>query len=363
MVVRNVQSHSYFHLLWIFTWEVTPERNPIVVISVPRASPIHMPLESIRWLTLEKQNRMVVHNVQSHSYVHLLCLLTWEFILARNRIVVLIVRNHSLCPVTLRVIWRCIQERNLIIVISVRNHLLAWMIWQGTQKFILKGKNRSVVHCVQVLSEIQQVLRIMLGFTRVRNPSCVRCAQNHLIIQATSISICEDTGKKPYHWSECTTSFSSNKHHLKIHRGEKQYVFSKCGSSYAFKKNLRNHIKSHVVENPFSCWECTKLIALETDFWQHLKMHADIKPLGHTQCSTGLGHLLLQTPWLSTWEFTLEISLISVHSVISHFSWPICCYTVPSSSHWGVTLHLFTVSQCPKMFVQNTHLQRHFKAH
>jgi hypothetical protein len=254
MVVRNVQSHSYFHLVWIFTWEVTPERNPIVVISVPRASPIHMPLESIRWLTLEKQNRMVVHNAQSHSYVRLLFILTWEFILVRNRIVVLIVRNHLLYPVTLCVIWRCIQERNLIIVISVRNHLLAWMIWRGTQKFILKVKNRSVVHCVQVLSGIQLVLRTMLGCTRVRNPSCVQCAQNHLIIPATCISICKDTGKKPYDWSECTTSFTSNnslQHHLKNHRGQKLYVGSKCGSSYDFKKNLLNHIKSLRVENSF----------------------------------------------------------------------------------------------------------------
>ncbi len=67
-------------------------------------------------------------------------------------------------------------------------------------------------------------------------------------------------------------------------------------------------------------------------------------PLTHL-CSTGVGHLLLQTPWMFTWEFTLERNVICIHSVISHFSWTICCYTVPSSSHRGVTLHLFTVSQ------------------
>ncbi|KAG2460262.1 gastrula zinc finger protein XlCGF17.1-like isoform X3 [Polypterus senegalus] len=166
----------------------------------------------------------------------------------------------------------------------------------------------------------------------------------------------DNTGKEPYHGSECVKNFSKHSHtttsivekpylskcgkrfsqvshlqthmsdhggqglcrcptcgkhffnksslrrHKRVHTGEKPYCCSKCGKRFSVSSNLQTHMRAHTGEQPFSCSECGKRFSQAGHLQQHMRLHTGEQPFSCSECgkrfsgsSNHLRHLRVHT--------------------------------------------------------------------
>ncbi|KAG2460162.1 zinc finger protein 664-like [Polypterus senegalus] len=148
----------------------------------------------------------------------------------------------------------------------------------------------------------------------------------------------DNTGKEPYHRSECVKNFSKHSHtttpivetpylskrgkrfsqvshlethmighggqglcrcptcgkhffnrsnlrrHKRIHTGEKPYCCSECGKRFSQSSYLQTHMRVHTGERPFSCSECGKRFSQTGHLQTHMRMHTGEQPFSCSEC-------------------------------------------------------------------------------
>uniref|UniRef100_A0A8C4XE35 C2H2-type domain-containing protein n=1 Tax=Erpetoichthys calabaricus TaxID=27687 RepID=A0A8C4XE35_ERPCA len=148
----------------------------------------------------------------------------------------------------------------------------------------------------------------------------------------------DNTGKEPYHHSECVKNFSKCSHtttpivekpylskdgkrfsqvsHLETHMighggqglcrclphaghsfdksslfkhkiintGEKPYCCSECGKWFSKTSILQTHMRMHTGEQPFSCFECGKRFSQTGHLQTHMRVHTGEQPFSCSEC-------------------------------------------------------------------------------
>ncbi|XP_067469007.1 zinc finger protein 85-like [Thunnus thynnus] len=94
-----------------------------------------------------------------------------------------------------------------------------------------------------------------------------------------------NTGKKPFHCSECGKTFSLKgnlKTHMRIHTGEKPFSCSVCGKAFIQKVHLTRHMARQTGEKPLSCSVCDQRFT-----WHYqLKNHKCVGEFSQLQSQT-----------------------------------------------------------------------------
>ncbi|XP_051781999.1 zinc finger protein 501-like isoform X1 [Erpetoichthys calabaricus] len=221
----------------------------------------------------------------------------------------------------------------------------------------------------------------------------------------------DNTGKEPYHRSECVKNFSKHsqtttpivekpylskrgkrfsqvshlqkhmighkgqglcccptcgKHffdksrlrrHKRIHTGEKPYCCSECGKRFSQSSHLQTHMRVHTGEQPFSCSECGKRFSQSSTLQRHVRVHTGEQPFSCSEC----GKRFSQTSHLQTH--------MRMHTGEQPFSCSECGkrFSQSGALQTHVRAHTgeqpFSCSKCGKRFSQTSNLQTHMRVH
>uniref|UniRef100_A0A8C4REC4 Gastrula zinc finger protein XlCGF57.1-like n=1 Tax=Erpetoichthys calabaricus TaxID=27687 RepID=A0A8C4REC4_ERPCA len=221
----------------------------------------------------------------------------------------------------------------------------------------------------------------------------------------------DNTGKEPYHRSECVKNFSKHSHtttpivekpylskrgkrfsqviHLqthmighggqglcrrlphaghffdksslckqkRIHTGEKPYCCSECGKRFSQTGHLHRHMRVHTGEQPFSCFKCGKRFSQKCHLQTHMRVHTREQPFSCSEC----GKRFSQTSHLLTH--------MRAHTGEQPFSCFKCGKRFSQKCHLQTHMRVhrgeqpFSCSECGKRFSQKGHLQTHLRVH
>ncbi|XP_039616398.1 zinc finger protein 664-like [Polypterus senegalus] len=186
----------------------------------------------------------------------------------------------------------------------------------------------------------------------------------------------DNTGKEPYHRSECVKNFSKHSHtttsivekpyltkcgnlqthmigqgglglcrcptcgkhffnrsslrrHKRIHNGGKPYCCSECGKRFSKTSIHQTHMRVHTGEQPFSCFECGKRFSDGSNHRRHLRVHTGEKPYCCPECGKSFS----------------DTSGLLRHAGVHNKDRPHAC------------------SECGKKFSRRDSLRRHIRTH
>ncbi|XP_061573575.1 zinc finger protein 391-like [Cololabis saira] len=196
------------------------------------------------------------------------------------------------------------------------------------------------------------------------------------------------TGERPYLYNACNKTFttlSKLKRHITTHTGEKPYICKTCGKSYTERSNLVIHSRTHTGERPYLCNTCNKTFTRSSHLKRHITVHTGEKPYICKTCgkSYRLRSLLVDHSRTHTGErpylcntcgktFTQSSNLkrhITTHTGQKPYICKTCgkSYTerstlvIHSRTHTGERPYL--CNTCGKTFADLSHLKRHTTTH
>lgn len=99
-----------------------------------------------------------------------------------------------------------------------------------------------------------------------------------------------ESGEKIYvcYLESCSRHFtflSSLIKHERIHRNQKPYVCTVCGSQFRQSSNLKRHERSHTGEKDYPCDHCPKRFSTSYNLRQHMQIHSEGVDVANFNCS------------------------------------------------------------------------------
>lgn len=158
--------------------------------------------------------------------------------------------------------------------------------------------------------------------------------------QTTENESKEDTETQEYKCEPCELSFNKRwklqKHNMRVHCEQRQYICTYCGREFKQSFHLREHLSSHTGEKNYTCTFCGKAFQRMSSHRRHMRSH-EAPP----------GQKTPRTPFLCT----------------------ICGKSFPFSN--GVQRHMrvhlgikkYECNVCHRKFMQSTHLHVHMRTH
>ncbi|XP_051781276.1 zinc finger protein 83-like isoform X3 [Erpetoichthys calabaricus] len=165
----------------------------------------------------------------------------------------------------------------------------------------------------------------------------------------------DNTGKEPYHRSECVKNFSKHSH-ITTPIVEKPYL-SKRGKRFSQVSHLQTHMIGHEGQGLCCCPTCGKHFFDRSSLFKHKRIHTGEKPYCCSEC----GKLFLQSIHLQ--------EHMRLHTGERPFSCSECGKRFSQSSHLQIHMRVhtgeqpFSCSECGKWFSQSGNLQTHMRVH
>uniref|UniRef100_A0A8C5HLU1 C2H2-type domain-containing protein n=1 Tax=Gouania willdenowi TaxID=441366 RepID=A0A8C5HLU1_GOUWI len=97
--------------------------------------------------------------------------------------------------------------------------------------------------------------------------------------EANSPTYSPETNDRRYECHICgKTSVQHLARHMRMHRGEKNYLCSHCGKAFLSSVELRLHTRYHTGERPYKCSQCGKGFVAKCHLTRHILQHTGERP-------------------------------------------------------------------------------------